>query len=369
MGFQKLGKYLEEYTNKNKNNDYYPVYSVTNEKGFCKDFFSKDVSSNNKTNYKIVPKGYFAYNPSRINVGSIDWQNNEENVVVSPIYVVFRCKEELDRDYLKFCLKSQEGLRLINAKMTSSVRNNLKFNVLSEFKINIVSIKEQQSIVNLLKNIESAILNEKHLLALYDELAKSRFVELFGDPILESNNLKISSLLSDFCDLKAGDFTPAKDISEKEDNDHPYPCFGGNGIRGYVDNFTKEGTFPIIGRQGALCGNVNLSFGRFRNTEHAVLVTPKIQMNTVWLFKKLELLNLNRLCIGAAQPGLSVGKLNKIPFTVPPVDEQNKYADILKNIDKLKKESQNRIQLYKELFEKKSYEYFFDRRDELSGKK
>lgn len=159
---------------------------------------------------------------------------------------------------------------------------------------------------------------------------------MFGDPILESKNLKISSLLSDFCDLKAGDFTSAKDISESETEETPYPCFGGNGIRGYVDNYTKEGIFPIIGRQGALCGNVNLSFGKFRNTEHAVLVTPKNQMNTVWLFKKLELLNLNRLSIGVAQPGLSVGNLNKIPFTVPSIEEQNKYAEIYKQLDKSK---------------------------------
>ena len=70
----RLGDYIQEYSVKNKYDEDFPVYSVTNKKGFCKDFFSKDVASKDKTTYKIVPRGCFAYNPSRINVGSVDWQ-------------------------------------------------------------------------------------------------------------------------------------------------------------------------------------------------------------------------------------------------------------------------------------------------------
>ncbi len=77
----KLGKYITEYSVKNKNNKKIPVYSVTNSEGFCTEYFSKDVSSKNRNTYKIVPYGYFAYNPSRINVGSIDWQRKEKEVM------------------------------------------------------------------------------------------------------------------------------------------------------------------------------------------------------------------------------------------------------------------------------------------------
>ena len=79
MSLENIGKYIEEFSRKNKNNEPYPVYSVTNSNGFCTDYFNKDVSGQDKTTYKIVPRGYFAYNPSRINVGSIDWQNIDDN--------------------------------------------------------------------------------------------------------------------------------------------------------------------------------------------------------------------------------------------------------------------------------------------------
>ena len=131
MSLENIGKYIEEFSRKNKNNEPYPVYSVTNSNGFCTDYFNKDVSGQDKTTYKIVPRGYFAYNPSRINVGSIDWQNIDDNVIVSPLYVVFKCSNNLDQDYLKYFLKSPEGIRLINEKAIGSVRNNLKFKELS----------------------------------------------------------------------------------------------------------------------------------------------------------------------------------------------------------------------------------------------
>ena len=85
----KLGDYIQEYSVRNKADEDIPVYSVTNTHGFCRDYFGKEVASKDKSTYKVVPKGYFAYNPSRINVGSVDWQRYEEKVIVSPLYNVF----------------------------------------------------------------------------------------------------------------------------------------------------------------------------------------------------------------------------------------------------------------------------------------
>ena len=67
-----LGKFIKEYSERNKGNEDIPVYSVTNSQGFCTEYFGKEVASQDKTTYKIVPQGYFAYNPSRINVGSVE---------------------------------------------------------------------------------------------------------------------------------------------------------------------------------------------------------------------------------------------------------------------------------------------------------
>ena len=147
----KLGKYIQEYSVRNKKDEDIPVYSVTNTQGFCRNYFGKEVASKDKRSYKIVPKGYFAYNPSRINVGSVDWQRNEEQVIVSPLYSVFSVSPELNQQYLYYYLKSKSTLHIINEVATGSVRNNLKLSMLYEFTIDLPDIAEQQKIIKKLE--------------------------------------------------------------------------------------------------------------------------------------------------------------------------------------------------------------------------
>lgn len=177
----KLGTFISEYSVRNKMDENIPVYSVTNENGFCTGYFNKDVSSKDRTNYKIVPYGCFAYNPSRINVGSVDWQHYEDRVIVSPLYVVFQVSELLDQRYLLYYLKSNIALTFIKAHASGSVRDNLKLSVLQEFPIPLRSIEEQQKIADVLDDVSSLIDKRKQQLAMLDELVKARFVELFGD--------------------------------------------------------------------------------------------------------------------------------------------------------------------------------------------
>ena len=170
----RLGNYIKEYSVRNKKDEDIPVYSVTNTQGFCQDYFGKEVASKDKTTYKIVPRGCFAFNPSRINVGSVDWQKNEERVIVSPLYNVFSVSEQLDQQYLYYYLKSDFAIQRIRAVATGSVRDNLKLAMLYEFPIEIPVIAEQRKIVDRLDRVKWLIeLREKELQSL-DELIKAR---------------------------------------------------------------------------------------------------------------------------------------------------------------------------------------------------
>jgi type I restriction enzyme S subunit len=93
--------------------------------------------------------------------------------------------------------------------------------------------------------------------------------------------------------MKAGKFIQASDISSIQDSDFRYPCYGGNGLRGFVRTYNHDGTFSLIGRQGALCGNVKRVQGKFYATEHAVVVDAGKSVNTDWLFHVLTIMTLN----------------------------------------------------------------------------
>ena len=127
--------------------------------------------------------------------------------------------------------------------------------------------------------------------------------------------------LKHICMMAAGKSKPTEQI-KSEPFENYYPCFGGNGIRGYVDEYNQDGTFSIIGRQGALCGNINIASGKFYATEHAVVTTLFSGIDFNWSNYVLEALKLNEYATGAAQPGLSVANVLNVFVPVPPTQEQ-----------------------------------------------
>ena len=108
-----------------------------------------------------------------------------------------------------------------------------------------------------------------------------------------------------------------------------YPVYGGNGLRGYTNSFTHSGDHILIGRQGALCGNINFVSGENFISEHAIAVKTDLNNDIRFWALKLDYLNLNRLSESSAQPGLSVEKLIKLKVSIPPLPEQHKIAEIL----------------------------------------
>ena len=135
--------------------------------------------------------------------------------------------------------------------------------------------------------------------------------------------------LGEIFTLQAGKNITAKDISDKEDTEHRFPCYGGNGLRGYVCGYNRDGRFPLIGRQGALCGNINLADGLFYATEHAVVVETYCETNVDWAVHTLTHLNLNQYATSTAQPGLSISTINEVLIPLPPIEEQRRIVSCL----------------------------------------
>ena len=136
-------------------------------------------------------------------------------------------------------------------------------------------------------------------------------------------------------EMQAGKNIAASKISDVKDEAHPYQCFGGNGVRGYVESPNRNGRFPIVGRQGALCGCINYAEGEFYATEHAVVTTCFCETDVSWACVFLEALNLNQYATATAQPGLAVSKIGEVLIPVPPADEQSRIVNCYRSYQRL----------------------------------
>ena len=139
---------------------------------------------------------------------------------------------------------------------------------------------------------------------------------------------KLGELSSEF---KSGEFICADNVSESGS----YPVYGGNGLRGYTTTFNHEGLYTLIGRQGALCGNVNIADGKSYFTEHAVAVKANHLNNTTFLYYLFGTLDLGQYSGQSAQPGLAVSNLVEVEAMVPDKAEQKKISRVFKTVDSL----------------------------------
>lgn len=154
--------------------------------------------------------------------------------------------------------------------------------------------------------------------------------------------------IKDLVNMKSGSNLTSEDIA----NEGLYPVYGGNGLRGYYNDYSNDGDYVLVGRQGALCGNINYASGRFWATDHAVVCYPKRKFALTWFGETLRSMNLGQYSLSAAQPGLSVDRIKEkwIPF--PPLSEQQAIATYLDekcaDIDRLIFLKQQKIEALKD---------------------
>ncbi|CCH55574.1 type I restriction enzyme, S subunit [Fibrisoma limi BUZ 3] len=285
-----------------------------------------------------------------------------------------RCTTELlvmkpvnfEPTYLKYVFLSEDFIKAVDAMTFGSKMPRADWDSIGSQYIYYPTLEYQRAIANYLDretaHIDSLIQAKKNLLVVLAEKRQALITQAVTQGLNPVVKLKPSGVdwlgevpehwevkkLKYVADLKSGEFITAESIAEEG----MYPVYGGNGLRGYTSEKTHSGQFVLIGRQGALCGNINYAYGDFWASEHAVVCRMLGNDNVTWLGELLRIMNLNQYSISAAQPGLSVEVIKNLSLPVPPIKEQTNIADYisrdLSKLDKLQMATQDSIDLLKE---------------------
>ena len=355
---RKFVDFVEASDIRNKDNLQLESYSVSNDRGFV----PQDEQFENggtmrdadKTAYWIVEPGSFAYNPARINVGSIGYQSTRKNVIVSSLYEVFKTDHSCDDRFLWHWFKSSLFTKQIEMLQEGGVRLYFFFDKLQKSEIWMPNVDEQRIIGQQFDQLDSLITLHQRK---YDKLVvfkKSMLEKMFpkdGESVPEIRfagftdpweQRKLGELSSEF---QSGDFISAEKILASG----PYPVYGGNGLRGYAKRYNHDGFYALIGRQGALCGNVNTAVGKAYFTEHAVAIKANSLHDTRFLVHLLRCMDLGQYSGQSAQPGLAVGVLKEVETTVPSKVEQQAIGSFFSRLDDLITLHQRKLELLRNI--------------------
>ena len=264
----------------------------------------------------------------------------------SPLALI-RCNQRLAFfKYVYYVLLSDVFRKQVELSWSFGTQQNIGMGVIECLKVPLPPLPEQQRIAAYLDAscaaIDAAVAAKRRQLETLDELRHSNIYRAVTKGLDDSAALKESGIdwlgempshwairrIKDIAELRSGDAIQSEDITPAGD----YPVYGGNGLRGYTSSFTHDGHFVLIGRQGALCGNINYANGKFWATEHAVVVTLLRKYDTLWLGELLRVMNLNQYSNAAAQPGLAVDRIKFLRLPLPPPEEQIGIAQYVKGI-------------------------------------
>jgi type I restriction enzyme S subunit len=243
--------------------------------------------------------------------------------IVSPAYCVFRPDAKILPEFAHYLLRSDPYVAEFRKNSSGIIPSRWRMYPEDFWRIPVLlpPIEEQRSIAAYLDKatarIDGLIAKKQRLQELLEEKRRSIiFWTVFWKASWPKRKLKF------LCRMKAGDAIGSELIKEAG----TYPAYGGGGQRGFTEQFNREGDSVLIGRQGALCGNITLATGKFWASEHAIVAKPAEGVNSRWLGRLLEAMNLNQYSISAAQPGIAVETIGAIQCPLPSADEQQRVA-------------------------------------------
>ena len=360
---RKLENYVVVSTTKNVDGKFgkEDVLSVSGEYGVVNQitFQGRSFAGASVSNYGVVNTGDVVYTKSPLNSNPYGIIKVNKGIpgIVSTLYAIYHPRDNVYANFIQVYFEQHERMNnYMHPLVNKGAKNDMKVTAENALKgmVTFPSREEQYVISAFFSRLDSLITLHQRK---YDKLCvlkKSMLDKMFpkGGSLYPEirfagftdpwEQRKLGELSNEF---KSGEFICADNVSVSG----PYPVYGGNGLRGYTTTFNHEGLYTLIGRQGALCGNVNIADGKSYFTEHAVAVKANHLNDTTFLYYLFGTLDLGQYSGQSAQPGLAVSNLVEVEAMVPDKAEQKKISRVFKTVDSLITLHQRKLELLRNI--------------------
>lgn len=333
-------KLFKKHTDKKHDGDL-EILAATQERGIVpRSQIGIDIQCSDEgvKGYKKVSKGDFVIS-LRSFQGGIEY--SEYTGIISPAYTVLKPIKDISTGFYRNYFKTDTFIKRLNGAVYG-IRDGkqIGYEDFGDMYVHCPPLAEQERITEILTQCDRVIELKEQKLDELKQLKKEFLRKMFPAKGCDTPEIRFPGFtgaweqrkLGDLCvEFRSGEFISASDITETGE----YPVFGGNGLRGFTDRFNHDGEYTLIGRQGALCGNVNFAVGKSYFTEHAIAVRADQKNQTRFLYYLFSAMDLGQYSGQSAQPGLAVGNLVELKSTLPDKQEQEKISGFLTALDTL----------------------------------
>ena len=222
---------------------------------------------------------------------------------------------KISGQFVAYFLASAYPQRLFRSSTDTGAKAGMSLGTVQTIQTAFPPLPEQCAIAAALSDVDALLEALKRLIEKKRALRQAATRQLLTSQtrLPGFNGEWMVKSLATLCSMKSGEGITAESIDEFSQ----YPCYGGNGLRGFASRYTHHGRYALIGRQGALCGNVFGIDGQFFASEHAIVVMASAGTDIGWLTYVLGMMNLNQYSESSAQPGLSVARLLNLEVATP----------------------------------------------------
>lgn len=344
---RKLGEIAKEVVRNDPASDA-PIMMITAGNGFIEqsDRYAFNNAGESLKKYILLECGELAYNHGASKLrpyGSCFALTTVEKARIPFVYHCFSV-EKSNPEFLSIELNGANVENQLRKIVSSGARMdgllNIAYSEYTEVTVQLPKKEEQDWIAKFFKQLDTLITLHQRKYEKLVNIKKSMLDKMFPPNGASVPEIRFKGFtdpweqrkLGDLCvEFRSGEFISASDITETGE----YPVFGGNGLRGFTDRFNHDGEYTLIGRQGALCGNVNFAVGKSYFTEHAIAVRADKKNQTRFLYYLFSTMDLGQYSGQSAQPGLAVGNLVELKSTLPDKQEQEKISGVLTALDTL----------------------------------
>ena len=288
--------------------------------------------------YTVVPGDIIITMMGTIGRSAVIPENFKKSIISSHLSCLSVDTKVVLPEYLQKCMVLDHDVsKHLDSNKKGSIMSGLNLKIIKAIPFSCPPINVQKQFMTFVEQVDKSKVIYKQIVERFDNLVKSRFIEMFGHQDRNEKGFKVSTI-GESCIIRDSERIP---VTSSEREPGPYPYYGANGLQDYVNDYIFDGDFVLMAEDGGYFDDPERPIayavsGKCWVNNHAHILEPGREMNVHYLEWALKYRDITNVINGTTRSKLTQAAMRSIQLLVPPIELQDNFASFLLQVDKSK---------------------------------